>query len=281
MTKRLFIFASYDKDAIIDESVIVYLQSLSQLGDTVFYMDSDASETELTKVKPYTINRTAVRHSEYDFGSYKRGFVWAHDNLDLSKYYFVYLVNDSMYGPLHTIQQILENLESQKTNAFGMVLNPHKTEPHLQSWFLGMNKQVFLSDIFYKFITNVKKLNGKGLIAWAYEHGFTRMLNENNFSYTAAFNLKGRTVYNKIKPLYKNGFPFIKKLSFTRKNGALGRQILYVLNHIQTGMKNAIMINATRVYGERYLNKMLTRNPIKIMFRYAKHMLRKLFIEGI
>ena len=42
----------------------------------------------------------ATRHSEYDFGSYKRAYNWAQENLDTAEYEFVYLVNDSVYGPL-------------------------------------------------------------------------------------------------------------------------------------------------------------------------------------
>jgi len=281
MNKRLFVFAGYDNDCIIDESVIMYVRALSKIGDVIFYMDSDADEKQLAKVKPFTIYSSAHRHGEYDFGSYKRGYIIAKEKNILKNYDWLYLVNDSMYGPLHPIQPILTKLESNGRDASGMVFKKHKKEPHLQSWFLGMNKKVFLSDSFDSFITSIKKLSGKGLIAWVYEHGFTKMLIKNNFSFSGAYIVSGRGVYNNIKKLYKLGMPFMKKLSFARKNGALGGQMQYVLNHVNLDTKDAILKNANRVYGEKYIKYMLTKNPFKIVHRNIKHVIQKVFIEGI
>ena len=75
--------------------------------------------------------------------------------------------------------------------------------------------------------------------------------------------------------------PFVKKLAFSRHNGALGRQLLYILNHVSPTTRDAIMENANRVYGEQYISKILTRNPIKIMCRNIKYTIHKLRTEGI
>ena len=61
MTKRLFLFAGYDKDGIVDDTLIYYLSELSKLGDIVFVMDNDASETELNKIKQIHFRQQAVR----------------------------------------------------------------------------------------------------------------------------------------------------------------------------------------------------------------------------
>ena len=42
--KRLFLFAGYDRDGIVDDSLLWYLKSLSGLGDIVFVMDNDATD---------------------------------------------------------------------------------------------------------------------------------------------------------------------------------------------------------------------------------------------
>lgn len=281
MIKRLFVFANYDKDSIIDESTILYVCELSKFGDVIFYMDNDTNDSEIAKIKPYTIYAGSNRHCEYDFGSYKRGFIWALDNNILSKYDFVYLVNSSMYGPFGSLNSIIEELESKNKNAFSIAYNDHKKEPHLESWFVGMDKNVFLSDGFISFIKNVKKLSDKGLVAWAYEHGFTRMLIANNFSFCGKYNVYGRQTYNNIKRLYLQGMPFIKKLSFTRKHGALGRQVLWVLNRLDPNVKASIIKNEIRLHGEKYTKQFLTKNPVKILYRNIRHALYKLFIEGI
>ena len=110
MSKRLFIFAGYDKDCIVDETLLHYLKSLSELGDIVFTMDNSLSDTEASKIKSIKniLSVTAVNHGEYDFGSYKRGFQYAKKNKLLDKYDWIYFVNDSVYGPLFDIKNILE-----------------------------------------------------------------------------------------------------------------------------------------------------------------------------
>ena len=88
--KRLFLFAAYDRNGIIDDALIYYIESLSLLGDIVFIMDSDCTGAELKKVQKHCVYASGTRHNEYDFGSYKRAFNWATKNLKLSDYDFIY-----------------------------------------------------------------------------------------------------------------------------------------------------------------------------------------------
>ncbi|MDR0741245.1 MAG: hypothetical protein LBF28_00535 [Rickettsiales bacterium] len=280
MARRLFIFAAYDKDAIIDDSVLVYVRALSEIGDIVFYMDSDAADSELAKVRKLVLYAGASRHNEYDFGSYKRGFEWAKNNIDLNYYDWIYFVNDSMYAPLNPISPILEDLESRGTDAAGIVRYPGKRE-HIQAWFFGASKKLFLSQNFLNFITGIKFAGGKSGVISKYEHGFTRMLKSGGYSFCIKRTLHGRGVYNRIKWLFRHGFPFMKKLSITRKRGYLGSQILYIIEHANPEIRDAIMQNANRVYGADYMKWLLTKNPLRILARGLRHFLLKIFKEGI
>lgn len=289
-TRRLFIFAAFDTknyiqkisgEPVVDDSLIMYVRALSELGDVVLYMDNNTSESELNKLKPYTLYAGASAHSEYDFGSYKRAYLWAKSNLNLSDYDWVYLANDSMYAPLHPLRPVLENLESRNKDASGIVFNAHKRKPHLQSWFLGMSSKVFLSHDFDSFITSVEKQKDKGLVTYLYEQGFTRMLKKNNWSYSYLYSVTHHAVYNSIKKLFKQGMPFMKKTAFTRHLGSLGNQVLYVLEHIDSKSRDIILNDAKRVYCDKDIDKILTKNIFKIAYRKIKYTLRKLFIEGI
>ncbi|MBN1325135.1 MAG: hypothetical protein JW974_02865 [Alphaproteobacteria bacterium] len=288
--KRLFLFAAFDtknyiqrvSDApVIDDSLIVYVRALSELGDIVVYMDNNTPESEMEKLKPYTLYTGASAHGEYDFGSYKRAYIWACNNLNLSDYDWMYLVNDSMYAPLHPIKPVLENLESNGTDANGIVFNSHNKKPHLQSWFLGMSQKVFLSEEFDSFITSVEKQKDKGLITYLYEQGFTRLLKKNKWSFSYLYSVKGHAVYNNIKKLFINGMPFMKKTAFTRHMGSLGNQVFYIMNNIDSKLKNIIISDAKRVYCDKDIDKILTNNIFKIIYRRIKYVLRKIFIEGI
>ena len=69
MTKRLFLFASYDKNNVVDDMVIHYIKHLSTLGDVIFVMDNDVPQSELKKIKNIdnVLYANASKHNEYDF----------------------------------------------------------------------------------------------------------------------------------------------------------------------------------------------------------------------
>ena len=121
-TKRLFLFAGFDKDNIIDDTVIYYIKELSKIGDIVFVADNDLPSSEIKKISkiPHVLYAGAVRHEEYDFGSYKRAYLWAKQNKILKQYNWMYLVNDSVYGPLNDLEPIVKKLETSGAELIGM-----------------------------------------------------------------------------------------------------------------------------------------------------------------
>lgn len=279
--KRLFLFAGYDKDGIIDDALVHYARAVSEFGDIVLCMDSDCKASELKKVQKYCVHTIGTRHGEYDFGSYKRAYIWATENLNLSNYNFVYLINDSVYGPLYDLAPYFSKMESGTFDAFGLVKKPHHDHPHIQSWFIGLRPSIFMTDWFDNFMRNITKLKSKGLITREYEHGLSRAITAHNLTWACLYTVKNRGIYNHVKKLYRAKMPFMKRAAFNRHHGALGQQILYVLQHIPASTRDAILSSARRTYGTPYVDWLLTKNPLRIIYRRIQHATRKLFIEGI
>ena len=279
--KRLFLFAGYSSDNRIDNTLVFYVKKLSHHGDVILCMDSNCPGSELNKVHDYTIAGIGVRHGEYDFGSYKRCFQYARDNKILDKYDFVYLVNDSVFGPLFNITNILKRLESVSSDACGLVESVHKTHSFMESWFVCVNKKIATSVWFNEFMSNITIQKSKSSITVQYEHGLSNLIKNNNCSWTGLYRVHGRTTYNKPKKLFKIGCPFIKKACFTRHGGALGGQIKYILSHSDKILVNAIMQYANRVYGTKYTSWLLTNNPYKIIIRKIKYGIQKIINGGI
>ncbi|MBO5833577.1 MAG: hypothetical protein J6R22_01325 [Alphaproteobacteria bacterium] len=280
-TKRLFLFAGYNANGIIDDALVYYVRTLHNFGDIVLVMDSDCKKSELKKVEKFTLYSAATRHGEYDFGSYKRAYLWAKENLDLSKYDFVYLVNDSVYGPFYDLSPYFQKMESRGHDGFGLVTKPHRERAHIQSWFVGLCKSVFLSDWFDTFMNKITKLPSKGSITREYEQGLTKLIAKNGLSWGCLFSVRNRGIYNKVKKLYRAKMPFMKKVAFNRNHGSLGRQILYVLNHTSPSIREIVLSSARGQFGATHVDWLLTRNPIKIIYRKFKHATYKLFVEGI
>lgn len=272
---RLFFVAGYNKDGIIDDALIYYISTLSKMGDVVLCMDCNCTHRELSKVKKFCKYVSGKRHGEYDFGSYKRAYAWAKENLNMTKYNFTYMVNDSVYGPLFDIEQYLIKMEGFNTDAFGIIENPKKSHPHIQSWFIGMRQSVFLSQWFDDFIQSVTHHDNKGVITHLYEHGFSTNVISHGGTWKCIYVVKGRGVYNNVKKLYRAKIPFIKKISFTRHDGGLGRQIKYVLAHIPKKLNNAIIKSASSAYGKEYIKTILSRNMLSTMYHNIKYGIRK------
>ena len=276
MPNRLFLFAGYDKDATIDDALIYYVSTLSEYGDVIVCMDNDLKKSEIDKLKPYTITTIANRHGEYDFGSYKRAYTYAYDKNLLKNYDYVYFINDSVFGPMIDINNILIQLEKLSTDAAGLIVSKHRTHEFMESWFVRLNKKIFTSSWFYEFISSVQSEKNKTDITVKYEHGLSNIIKKNGCSWDGIFAVYGRKTYNNPKSLFIHGCPFVKKMSFIRHNGALGNQIKYILNHSDKKSVQSVLKTANRVYGKQYMNWFLTDNPIKILWRNMTYGIKKI-----
>lgn len=231
MTKRLFIFAGYDKDCIVDETLLHYLRSLSDLGDIIFVMDNNLPDTEIARVKSIKniLSVTATKHDEYDFGSYKRGFLYAKNNKLLNKYDWIYFVNDSVYGPLSDIKPIITDLESRSADLIGMIdFTNEPTPPQVQSWFVGISKQVANEKFIADFFASVRHEINKQLVVLKYEVRLSQTILKHG--YKMATFVSGQdgdichSMYQKPIEMLKQGIPFVKKTALETLHGL---QFLY------------------------------------------------------
>lgn len=244
MTKRLFIFAGYDRDGIVDDTLLYYLNHLSGLGDIVFTMDTDLSDGELAKIQgiSHVLHATAKRHGEYDFGSYKRGYAWARDNKLLNKYDWVYLVNDSVFGPLFDLTPALNKLETSGADFTGAVRCTNIALPnHIQSWFVGLKRKLAASELFNEFISNINHQNEKSLYVFKYEMRMTQMLQQHGFTSFALADDSDAYIYGNPYKLIHAGLPFLKKLAVSHRH-----QIQNLYSYTDMDLVNMIIQYATR-----------------------------------
>ncbi len=192
--KRAAVFAHYDKDNLIDDYVVYYVKALSEICEKVILVscvDLPAEEKEkLTGIADHII---AEQHNEYDFGSYKRGFLYLHDNNLLQDIDSLIFANDSCYGPLFPLKNVFTEMDSRQVdfwgitkNRFGMAFAEPKNivclRPHIQSYFLVFDSKVFNSECFVEFMKNIRAETTKDAIVIKYEIGLSELLIQNGFS---------------------------------------------------------------------------------------------------
>lgn len=246
--KRLFVFAAYDVQGVVDGSLLHYVSELTKVGDVVFVMDSNATDEELDKVKKLgnVLYASAERHNEYDFGSYKRGFKYALDNGLLNKYDWVYFVNDSVYGPLWGLAPILQDLESRGVDFTGMVDFENALTPvQIQSWFFGFSKKLANESFIADFFGRVCHQEEKQLIVLKYEVGLSRLILKNGYRFSTLVNGQigevSHSMYEKPIDMFKAGIPFLKKAGLKNMDG-----VQYLYPYTTEKMVDLIYKNAVR-----------------------------------
>ena len=95
--RRICLFAAYDGDGIVDDTVVAYVRELSRFADVYYLADGEVEMGELEKLAEWTEGRWARRHGGYDFGSYS---LLARDLVGwdvVESYDELILANDSCY----------------------------------------------------------------------------------------------------------------------------------------------------------------------------------------
>ncbi|MDO4184680.1 MAG: rhamnan synthesis F family protein, partial [Rhodospirillales bacterium] len=166
---------------MIADYVIYYLQGLKKVVDgIIFVTDNPILPLELEKIKDLVIYAQCERHEEYDFGSYKRGYLWAQKKGLLDDADELVLCNDSCYGPVYPFEHMFEEMRKRKCDFWGVCKNI-EISPHIQSYFLVFKPQVFRSKVFTNFIRNIRRQNTVQEVIIKYEVGLSSVLFQQGF----------------------------------------------------------------------------------------------------
>lgn len=264
------IFAHFDKDNIIDDYVIYYLKALKNHFDKIIFVsDSDLSEIEKSKITKFVDFVQAYHHGEYDWGSYKFGYIIAKENNLLSEADELLFCNDSVYGPISKIDYSKMNADINGFYANQYGLEKEIEDPHLQSWFLLVKKKVIQSKLFDDFMLSITHLEDKLEIIKRYEIGFTKNLSK-EFSYQAVFSAnKTDAVTNAPILMVENGFPFLKTRILRKYN--VDR---FIKQNLDEALYKAIIKHSSRFKKPNIFK--LVYNTLKLQSKRRRYIIKSL-----
>lgn len=180
--RRVAVFASYSSDGLLPPQVIPYLEGLKPLTTAIVVAcDNDLLPSEREKLSGLAAHVITGRHGEYDFGSYKRGIVWAREAGLLDHADDLILCNDSCYGPVRSFAPMFATMDAKGLDFWGAT-DSHQISYHLQSYFLVLSRTVFLSNTFISFISGITKQDTVQNVIIKYEVGLTSALISAGFS---------------------------------------------------------------------------------------------------
>ncbi len=179
---RTVIFAVFTQNGKIPDTTIYMLNGLKKIAKNIILVaDNPIFEEEINKIKDIVCYCSFTRNNEYDFGSYKRGFLYAKEKGILDNSTSLTLCNDSCYGPVFPFEPIFNTMEQKNIDFWGMVAND-EFRYHLQSYFLVFNPVVFKSDVFEAFIKSIKQEKTVQDVILKYETHFTETLKNAGFT---------------------------------------------------------------------------------------------------
>lgn len=217
--KRACLFASFTKDGLVSKNTLAYLKSLRDFCDVIVYVaDGKALPETVEKLKELCDYIIIKRHKEYDFGSYKKAYQYLQKVNLLDKVDSLLFCNDSVdfVGNQDDLNEIFTKAKDtdayamcMATYGFGKKLKKHKYEwtknPHLQSYFLVLDKKVFTADYFKKFILGIERIKSKTEIIKRYEMGLSEMLRSHHVKMASFYPYDDTNIVNPYA-IYLNQF---------------------------------------------------------------------------
>lgn len=168
MTRRIVVFAAFDKGGIVHNYVLTYLKKLKAVADKIIFIaDNEASETERQKLNGLADIAVFKPHGEYDFGSYKRGIAIAKQHGFLDGADELILCNDSCFS-VGVFKGAFDKMTAEPCDFWGMCESVEQSR-HLQSFFLVFKRSVFKNAAFCDFFDAVRKQPDFSAVVQTYE----------------------------------------------------------------------------------------------------------------
>lgn len=182
---RVAVFVHDDPRGRVAEFVHHYLAEIERSGFAIVFVSNapclvpDALE-RLRSRCALILRRDNVGR---DFGAYRDALAAlpSLDHLDA-----LLLANDSVYGPFHDLQGLLDRMDLAEADVWGAT-DGWQRRFHLQSYFVLFGRRALASEAFRRFWARLRYVQAKSWVIDRYEIGLTRTLMDEGLRCRAAF----------------------------------------------------------------------------------------------
>jgi len=232
---ELCLFLSYSKTPKIKPHVKYHLEALLERGIPVILIINSDLPDEPLEISPDLKSKLSgliIRENiGYDFAGWSQTLSQLTDIHSLQR---LYLINDSMVGPLNDdlFIKMIEKFRKSGADLVGLTSNQEPI-PHIQSFVLAIGNRLLNDQNFLCFFKGILSFPSKELVIAAYETRMTRLIGELGYKTEALYdppfnwiNKADKTAHH-FDELYDQGFPYIKvsALKKERAHDFLARRI--------------------------------------------------------
>lgn len=211
------LFVTHAPEVVLKTHVVHHLVALMDAGVQVILIANTDLKAETLVIDADLAARLSgvlIRENTgFDFGA------WAHawSLLDRTAWQRLYLINDSIVGPLDraSFSQMMAQIRSSQSEFIGLTesLAPAR---HLQSYFLVFNRRVLFEPAFDRFMRSVMNFPDKAQVVDVYECRLTQQLCALGLHFQALFPALTSDINNsddtsiRWARLISIGFPYLK-----------------------------------------------------------------------
>ena len=176
-SRRYAVYATYDRYGLISDYIVEQVIMLAALGYRVIFVSASPRlpDAQVMKVRQHCWKLIYRRNFGHDFGSYKCGIQQIDAPEDVQS---LILMNDSCYGPLFDLSDIVHQAQSGGADILG-ITDSWQHKYHLQSYFLHLSGRAVRSKAFRYFWATLLPYQSRALTVRHGEVRFTQLMVRN------------------------------------------------------------------------------------------------------
>ncbi len=177
---RVCVFVHWDGGGEVRDHVLNQLRALAAAGLSVLFVTNSGflRPASLEALKAVCAGVLIRRNIGYDFGASREGL----EQLALPRAdtTMVVIANDSVYGPLRPLHELLGRIDFAAADVWGAT-ESWQSRYHLQSYFMAFSPRVVASDPWRQFWAEVRPTWSKMWLIRIYEIGLSQALLKGGF----------------------------------------------------------------------------------------------------
>ncbi len=186
---RVCVFAHWDGAGDVRPHVMHQVKSLAAAGLSVVFVTNAAflRPEAMEALKLICAGIIIRRNVGYDFGAWREGL--AQLGVPRDNTAMVVLANDSVYGPLRSLNELFAAIDFDAADVWGCT-DTWQSRYHLQSYLMAFSPRVLGSEAWRKFWAGVVPTWSKMWLVRLYEVGLTQALLKAGFGCRAVWPYK-------------------------------------------------------------------------------------------
>jgi hypothetical protein len=167
------VFVHYDAAGAVRDHVLHYVKALHRAGHAIAFVTNAGKLRPEARaaLEPFCAAILVRRNVGYDFGAMREAVLRL--GLPREDTRYVLIVNDSVYGPLKPLDDLLSRIDFDVADVWGCT-ESWQRRYHLQSYFLAFGPRALRHPVWHNFWSGVRPVQSKDWIIRTYEVGLSQ-----------------------------------------------------------------------------------------------------------